>query len=153
MLQVKSGWLAYIAAVVMGAAALAVQAEGEMKPFILASTASGDIADQIDGVKSALGDKGFEVVGEYSPYPAAHIIVVTNEALKKAAASHDRAGYVAAQRVTITKVGDQVQLAYTNPVYMGAAYRVKDDLSGVADALEAALGAEKEYGPEEGLTA
>jgi len=153
MLQVKSGWLAYIAAVVMGAAALAVQAEGEMKPFILASTDSGDITDKIDGVKSALGGKGFEIVGEYSPYPSAHIIIVTNEALKKAAASHDRAGYVAAQRATITKVGDQVQIAYTNPVYMAAAYRVKDDLSGVADALEAALGAEKEYGPEEGLTA
>jgi len=153
MLQVKSRWLAYIAAVVMGAAALAVQAEGEMKPFILASTDSGDITDKIDGVKSALGGKGFEIVGEYSPYPSAHIIIVTNEALKKAAASHDRAGYVAAQRVTITRVGDQVQLAYTNPVYMGAAYRVKDDLSGVADALKAALGAEKEYGPEEGLTA
>jgi len=153
MLQVKSGWLAYIAAIVMGAAALAVQAEGEMKPFILASTDSGDITDKIDGVKSALGGKGFEIVGEYSPYPSAHIIIVTNEALKKAAASHDRAGYVAAQRATITKVGDQVQIAYTNPVYMAAAYRVKDDLSGVADALEAALGAEKEYGPEEGLTA
>ena len=153
MLQVKSTWLAYIAAVVMGVAALAVQAEGEMKPFILASTDSGDITDKIDGVKSALGGKGFEIVGEYSPYPSAHIIIVTNEALKKAAASHDRAGYVAAQRATITKVGDQVQIAYTNPVYMAAAYRVKDDLSGVADALEAALGAEKEYGPEEGLTA
>ena len=153
MLQVKSRWLAYIAAVVMGAAALAVQAEGEMKPFILASTDSGNITDKIDVVKSALGGKGFEIVGEYSPYPTAHIIIVTNEALKKAAASHDRAGYVAAQRVTITKVGDQVQLAYTNPVYMGAAYRVKADLSGVADALEVALGAEKEYGPEEGLTA
>ena len=153
MIQVKSRWLAYIAAVVMGAAALAVKAEGEMKPFILASTTSGNIADQIDGVKSALSGQGFEVVGEYSPYPTAHIIVVTNDTLKKAAASHDRAGYVAAQRATITKVGDQVQIAYTNPVYMGAAYRIKEDLSAVADSLKAALGAEKEYGPDEGLTA
>ena len=153
MIQVKSTWLAFVALAMMILAPLAVQAESEMKPFILASTTTGDIADQIDGVKSALGGKGFEIVGEYSPYPTAHIIVVTNETLKKAAASHDRAGYVAAQRVTITKVGDQVQLAYTNPVYMGAAYRVKADLSGVADALKAALGAEKEYGPEEGLTA
>ena len=153
MIQVKSTWLAFVALAMMILAPLAVQAESEMKPFILASTTTGDIADQIDGVKSALGGKGFEIVGEYSPYPTAHIIVVTNETLKKAAASHDRAGYVAAQRVTITKVGDQVQLAYTNPVYMGAAYRVKADLSGVADALKTALGAEKEYGPEEGLTA
>lgn len=153
MLQVKSRWLVYIAAVMMSVAALAVQAEGEMKPFILASASSGDIANKLASVKSALTGKGFEVVGEYSPYPTAHILVVTSDALKKAAASHERAGYVAAQRVTITEVGDQLQVAYTNPVYMGAAYRVEVDLSGVADSLKAALGAEKEYGPEEGLTA
>jgi hypothetical protein len=153
MIQVKSSWLVYLATVMLFLASPVVQAESEMKPFILASTSSGNIADKLDAVKSALVDKGFEVVGEYSPYPAAHIIVVTNNALKKAAASHDRAGYVAAQRVTLTRVGDQVQIAYTNPVYMGAAYRVQDDLSGVADSLRAALGAEEEYGPEQGLTA
>ena len=153
MTQVKTTWLAYVAMAIMAMAPLAVQAEDEMKPFILASVSSGNIADKIDGIKSELGDKGFEVVGEYSPYPTAHIIVVPNDALKKAAASHERAGYVAAQRVTITRVGDEVQIAYTNPVYMGAAYRVKADLSDVADSLRDALGAEKEYGPEEGLTA
>ena len=153
MIQVKSTWLACVVMAMMALASLAVQAEIEMKPFILASTSSGNIADKLDGVKSVLGGKGFEVVGEYSPYPTAHIIVVTNDALIKAAASHDRAGYVAGQRVTITRVGEQVQIAYTNPVYMGAAYRVKADLSAVADSLKEALGAEKEYGPEEGLTA
>jgi len=153
MIRVKSTWLAYMSAAMMALASLAVQAEGEMKPFILASTSSGNIADKVDGIKSAVSGKGFDIVGEYSPYPTAHIIVVTNDALKKAGASHERSGYVAAQRVTITRVGVQVQIAYTNPVYMAAGYRVKADLSGVADALEAALGAEQEYGPEEGLTA
>jgi len=153
MIRVKSTWLAFTAAIVISVASLAVLAEDEMKPFILASTSTGNIADKLDGVKSALSGKGFEIVGEYSPYPTAHIIVVTNDALKKAGASHERSGYVAAQRVSITRVGEQVQIAYTNPVYMAAGYRVKADLSGVADALEAALGAEKEYGPEEGLTA
>jgi len=149
----KARWLAYVAVVLMGLASLAAQAAGEMKPFILASTSSGTIADKTGGVKSALTAKGFEIVGEYAPYANAHIIIVTNAALKKAGASHDRAGYVAGQRVTLTRVEDKVQIAYTNPVYMAAAYRVKDDLSGVAEALEAALGAEKEYGPENGLTA
>ena len=153
MIVLKSRWLAAIAAVLFSVAALAARAEGEMKPFILASTASGEIADKIDGVKSALTEKGFEIAGEYSPYPTAHIIVVTNGALKQAGASHERAGYVAGQRVTLTRVGEQVQIAYTNPVYMAAANRIKSDLSSVADALASALGAEKEYGPEEGLTA
>jgi hypothetical protein len=153
MIQAKSSWLVYLATVMLLLASPVVQAESEMKPFILASTSSGNIADKVDGIKSALVDKGFEVVGEYSPYPTAYIIVVTNNALKKAAASHDRAGYVAAQRVTLTRVGEQIQIAYTNPVYMGAAYRVQADLSAVADSLKAALGAEQEYGAGEGLTA
>jgi len=153
MIQVKSAWLAFMATAMMVLAPLAVQAESEMKPFILASTSSGNIADKVDDVKSALSGNGFEIVGEYSPYATAHIIVVTNDVLKKAGASHARAGYVAAQRTTITKVGDQVQIAYTNPVYMGAAYRVKADLSGVADSFKVALGAEEAYGPDEGLTA
>jgi len=153
MIQVKSRWLAYIAAVVISVAALAARAEGEMKPFILASTSAGDIDENIDTVRSALSGKGFEIAGEYKPYPTAHIIIVTNNALKKAATGHERAGYIAGQRVTLTRVGDQVQIAYTNPEYMAAAYRIDADLSAVTDALEAAIGAEKEYGPEEGLTA
>lgn len=157
MTQVKSArpatWLAFVAAAMMSITAMATQAAGEMKPFILASITSGKIADHVGGVKRAVASKGFEVVGEYSPYPSARIIIVTSDALKQAGASHDRAGYIAGQRVTVTQVGDQVQIAYTNPVYMAAAYRVKTDLSAVADALKAALGAEKEYGPDEGLTA
>jgi hypothetical protein len=156
MFQIQSRWLAtgllYTAVLVAAIAAFPVQAEGEMKPFILASVSAGTITDKLDGVKSALTSQGFEIAGEYSPYPAARIIIVTNNTLKKAAASHDRAGYIAGQRVTLTEVGDQIQVAYTNPVYMGAAYRIETDLSGVRASLEAALGAEKEYGPEQGLT-
>jgi hypothetical protein len=156
MIRIQARWLAaglgYIAVLAAAISAYPVQAEGEMKPFILASASTGKITDRLDGVKAALTAKGFEIAGEYSPYPAARIIIVTNDTLKRAAASHDRAGYIAGQRVTLTEVGDQVQLAYTNPVYMGAAYRIRTDLSGVRTSLEAALGAEKEYGPEQGLT-
>jgi hypothetical protein len=142
-----------MAAIVIGAASMAAQAAAEMKPFVLASTSSGEVADKVDSVKKSLKDNGFEIVGEYNPYPTAHIIVVTNDALKKAGASNERAGYVAAQRVTITKVGDEVQIAYTNPVYMAAAYHAKADLTPVRNALKTALGDMKEYGPAEGMTA
>lgn len=153
MIQIKSKWLASVAATVLGFAAVVAQAEAEMKPFILGSTSGGTVADKVADVKKSLQDNGFEIAGDYSPYETAHIIVVTNGALKKAAASHERAGYIAVQRVSITKVGDQVQVAYTNPPYMAAAYQVEDNLSGVASALKSALGAIKEYGPGEGLTA
>ena len=82
MLQIKSKWLSYVAAVALGAASLASQAEG-MKPFILGSTGGGDISSKVADVKKALTGNGFEVVGEYSPYATAHIIAVTSAALKK----------------------------------------------------------------------
>ena len=153
MLQVRAKWLAYAAAAIMGVASLAVQAAGEMKPFILGSTVSGNVSDQVEGVKKSLTDNGFEVVGEYSPYDTATIVVATNDDLKKMAASHERGGYAAAVRVSITKVGDQVQIAYTNPHYMAAAYHVKGNTGAIASALKAALGSVKEFGPAEGLTA
>jgi len=153
MITVKSRWLACMAAFAIGAASMAVHAAAEMKPFVLASTSSGEVADKVDSVKKSLESNGFEVVGEYSPYDTAYIIVVTNADLKKAGASNERAGYVAAQRVSITKVGDEVQVAYTNPAYMAAAYHAKGDMSSVRNALKNALGDMKEYGPAEGMTA
>ena len=153
MLQVRAKWLTYATAVVMGLASMAVQAAGEMKPFILGSTSSGNVSDHIDGVKKSLTDNGFEVAGEYSPYDTAHIIIVTNGTMKKMAASHERGGYAAAARVSITKVGDEVQVAYTNPPYMAAAYHVQGDAASVKTALKTALGEVKEYGPANGLDA
>ena len=153
MIKVNTKLLAVTAAAVMSMASMVANAAGEMKPFILGSTGSGAVADKVAGVKKSLTDNGFEVVGEYSPYETAHIIVVTNDALKKVAASHERGGYAAGQRVAITKVGDQIQVTYTNPPYMAAAYHVKGDVSAVTAALAKALGSVKEYGPDEGMDA
>ena len=153
MIKVNAKTFAIIAAAVLSLATMAVNAAGEMKPFVLASMAPGAIADNVTEVKKSLTGNGFEVVGEYSPYETAHIIIVTNDALKKAAASHERGGYVAGQRIAITNVGDQVQVTYTNPAYMAVAYHVKADISSITAALSTALGAVKEYGPDEGLQA
>ena len=152
MKSVQSKWLAGIAAAVLSVASLAAQAAGEMLPFVLGSNSGGEVADKIDNVKKALQDNGFEIAGDYSPFSDAHIIVVTNATLKKAAASHDRAGYVAGQRVSITKVAGKVQVAYTNPEYMAAAYQVETNLASVGASLKAALGSVKAFGPDEGLT-
>ena len=152
MKSVQSKWLAGFAAAILSVASMAAQAAGEMLPFVLGSSSGGEVAEKIDNVKKALQNNGFEIAGEYSPYNDAHIIAVTNGALKKAAASHERAGYVAAQRVAITKVGGKVQITYTNPEYMAAAYRVETNLAGVGASLKAALGSVKAFGPAEGLT-
>ncbi len=153
MIKVNTKVLAVTAAAVMSMASMAANAAGEMKPFFLGSTTTGSVGDKVEGVKKSLTDNGFEVVGEYSPYESAHIIIVTNNDLKKAAASHERGGYAAGQRIAITKVGDQVQITYTNPAYMAAAYHVKGNITAVTKALSTALGSIKEYGLEEGMDA
>ena len=153
MIKVSTKMLTIAAAAVIGIASMAANAAGEMKPFILASTGTGAVADKVADVKKSLTDNGFTVVGEYSPYDSAHIIIVTNDGLKKIAASHERGGYAAGQRVAITKVGDQVQITYTNPPYMAAAYHVTGDVSAITSALSTALGSMNEYGPADGLDA
>mgnify|MGYP003701938367 FL=1 len=124
-----------------------------LMPFVLAGTSSDDVATVSGQVKGKLTSSGFEVVGEYSPYKDANIIIVTNDTLKSSAAKSDFGAYGAAQRVSITRNGDQTEIVYTNPIYMAAAYRMADDLASTRAALEGALGVEKDFGSEKNLTA
>ena len=124
-----------------------------LMPFVLSGTSGGDVNTVAGEVKSKLTAGGFEVVGEYSPYKDAHVIIVTNDALKQAASKSDFGAYGAAQRVSVTRNGDQTEIVYTNPIYMAAAYRMATDLASTRSALEAALGAEKDFGSEKNLTA
>ena len=50
-----------------------------LKPFQLVSSAPGDMAAIIAGTKDKLATGGFQVVGEYSPYEGAHVVVATND--------------------------------------------------------------------------
>ena len=125
----------------------------KLKPFILASKGAGTIAEKTDQAKAALVAGGFTLVGDYSPYAGAEILIVTNDVLKKNAAESEHGGFGAIQRVAITKVKDEIQVSYTNPVYMANAYRMKGDLSGVAAQLASALGKVEEFGSARGMTA
>lgn len=132
---------------------MAAQAADELlKPFMLASKSAGTVAEKSAQVKTALTAAGFAIVGEYSPYRDADIIVVTNDELKKNAAASEFGGYGAVQRVSITAVGKEVQVSYTNPVYMANVYRMQGDLRVVANALAASLGRVEEFGAK-GMTA
>jgi len=123
------------------------------KPFVLASVDSNtDMAAVVASVKKKLTDNGFEVVGSYSPYDTATILIVTNASLKQNAAATDYGAFGAVERVAVTKAKDGIQISYTNPVYMANVYRMKSDMTDVSDALAKALGREKEYGSEKGLT-
>jgi len=128
-------------------------ADDILMPFVFAGNKSGDVASVAADVKSKLKGAGFEIVGEYSPYDGADIIIVTSEAQKAYAAKSDFGAYGAIDRVAITKNGDNIEVSYTNPVYMAAAYRMATDMADIRAQLEGALGAEMDYGSEKNLTA
>ncbi|MDE2118503.1 MAG: hypothetical protein KGJ19_07895 [Betaproteobacteria bacterium] len=124
----------------------------KLKPFVLAAKGAGTVAEKAEQAKAALVAGGFTVVGDYSPYADAAILIVTNDELKKNAADSEHGGFGAIQRVSVTKVKDEVQVSYTNPVYMANVYRMKGDLSSVAAGLAAALGKVEGFGAQ-GMTA
>ena len=127
-------------------------AEG-LKPFVLgAEPQQTDIEQVVAAVKASLQGQGFEVAGSYAPYPNAVVIVVTSDALKANAAKSDFGGYGAGERVAVTKVKDKIQVSYANPPYWAAAFRMQGNLGDVKAKLEAALGKQKEYGSEDGIT-
>ena len=126
--------------------------EAVLKPFVLASKGTGEVAAKAEEVKSALAKNGFTIAGSYSPYPNAVVIAVTNDEMRTTAAKSEHGGFGAAQRVSVTKVGNEVQVAYTNPAYLANAYRMAGDLKDTSTRLQAALGRIEEHGAK-GLTA
>ena len=124
----------------------ALAEDARYKPFVLASKESGDLAAKTLATKTALSTNGFTIVGTYTPYPAANNIIVTNNELKQNASESEHGGFGAALRVALTLSKGEIQISYTNPIYMAHAYRMKGDLKSVAAALEKALGKVEEFG-------
>ncbi len=122
-----------------------------LKPFVLGSSGPGTIDAKFEEIKAALALQGFQVVGDYSPYKGARVVAVTSEALKNSAAKSEFGAYGAVQRVSLTETAKELQVAYTNPLYMAQAYRMKDTLAETATALEKALGKKAEFGSQDGL--
>ncbi len=123
-----------------------------LKPFVLGSKGPGEAAQAAEAARAKLAQNGFTIAGSYTPYPNATIIIVTNDEMRTTAAKSERGGFGAAQRVSVTKVGNEVQVSYTNPAYMANAYRMAGDLKDTSAKLQAALGKVEEFGAK-GLTA
>jgi len=144
--------LACVAALLVVAGMAA--AEDEMlKPFVLASTDTVPLEKKAAEIRAVVSQHGFQIVGEYSPYKGAHIIVVTSDSLRKSAVKSDFGAYGAIERISLTETAKGLQVAFTNPRYFAHAYRMKDSLSDVAAGLEKALGKKADFGAKEGLKA
>lgn len=149
-------YIRFVVLILVGLAAVPGKAAGEegpLRPYVLASTTTGTVTAQTEVVSKALTAQGFEVTGQYTPYDGAAVLVVTSPALLEAAAQSEHGGYGAAQRVSITEVDGQIQVAYTNPLYMANVYRMASQLEGVAADLEVALGRDRDFGSKKGHSA
>ena len=142
----RSNWLLAVIVAFASLASASVYAKDLVKPFILANSASGDVASVAAATRKKLTGAGFEVVGSYSPYADVEVIVFTNDELKTTATKSKRGGYGAAMRASVTKVGDNIEVAYTNPIYWANAYRMSSNLDGVGAKLKSALGMQKQFG-------
>lgn len=122
-----------------------------MKKFLLAliflsvSVLAGEVSSYLSGayksaseVKTNLEAKGFEIVGEYDSMGEAafHVIVFTNEAMKKAASKETR-GFAGVQKVLIDN--ENKTLVFTNPEYFLHAYLQDDYDAKLGDKTRASL--------------
>ena len=128
------------------AATSADAADDTFKPFVLASSGPGTLEARSEETIDALEAAGFRLVGRYSPVPDSQILVVTHDALLEAAAASDRGGYAAGQRISVSEVDGEIEVAFVNPVYLQYAYRMGSDLGPVRGALVDALGHVRDCG-------
>ncbi|MDA8361013.1 MAG: hypothetical protein M0Z44_03320 [Gammaproteobacteria bacterium] len=139
------------------AAGLAVSAgavahEMRYKPFILGHETTGSLQSAVSATRRALAAHGFTLVGQYSPVPGAVAICATDPELLHAAAHARRnGGFGAVQRVSVTKVGNTIQVSYANPAYVAIAYGL-GPLPTTVGNLKAALGSQLAFGSRRGLT-
>lgn len=132
---------------------LVAQEADRVRPFVLAETVSAPLDAKLQAVETALGEAGFSIAGEYAPYAGAHILIITDESLRKQASASPMGGYGAAIRVSLTERDGVVQVSYTDPQWMGNVYRMAGDFKALSSRLEAVLGREKTFGSEGGRTA
>ena len=166
-MTIMKRWTAFLFAGLFGLLAMAggVQAAERYKPYVLAWRGEGDAAlfkDKVDEVRQNLADAGFEIVTVFNPYAGskvrvdgvdeARIVVFTSPAIRKVATLTQYGAFAVPQRASVTRVGNDIQVAYYNPVYMAHAYRLKSDLSRTAERLAKVLGRIEEYGAKRGLT-
>lgn len=143
--------ISWLAVLLLITSSLVSAAEQRYKPYILGSETQDDFAATVQSTKNKLAAAGFQVVGEYVPFADTDILIFTNDELKRVATQSQYGGFGAVQRASIVKRDGKVQVAYTNPVYMAYAYRLKDNLQNVADQLAKTLGNQTSFGAKRGL--
>jgi uncharacterized protein (DUF302 family) len=142
--------LLLLAVVFLGGSFSASAADKQtFKPFVLAKESKSDFKKAIEDVKNQIVKSPFSTIAEYVPYDNVHIFIISSDELKSLASKDKYGGFAAPQRISVTQVDNSIQIAYTNPVFMQHAYRMKNvDLQPILDQMTKAFGFEKFFGGE-----
>jgi len=125
----------------------------KFKPFILAEQSSKTMDQMKAKVEHQIKESPFNTIAQYSPYENAYIYVVTSEQLKTLASEAYYGGFIAPQRIALTKIDDKIQVSYTNPIFLQHAFRLYNiNLDAVLGQMKYAFGFEQFFGGK-GLTA
>jgi len=139
----------YLCLLLLFASPVVIAADG-LKPFVLAASIDDTALSTVSAeVEAELKIAGFDVIGQYSPYDDAVILVFSSVQLRELATRSERGGYGAALRVSLTRNNGKIELAYTNPLYWVNAYRMQADVESIAAALKSSLGYEQGFGSGE----
>jgi len=138
---------------VLGVCCASLSAATPLFPYVLGHPVTGNITEVTGEVEAALVETGFEIVGGYSPYDGAQVVVVTHPVLQSTAAGSPMGGFAAALRVGVTENDGKIEVSYSNPAWLANICRLDGDLEPVATALETALGREREFGSKKGKEA
>jgi hypothetical protein len=123
-----------------------------IKPFILGQYVTGaKLVSHGKLLRKKLIAAGFEIVGEYSPYPKSKIYIITSPYLKKVASKTPLGGFGAVIKVSIVKTDKGIQISYNNPAYIGLAYNMDSKLERVQQALKNSVGFKQEFGGGPGI--
>ncbi len=137
----------------LGVCCATLSAAAPLFPYVLGHPVTSEIGEATEEVQAALVEAGFEIVGGYSPYDGAQVVVVTHPELLSTAALSRMGGFAAALRIGVTENAGKIEVSYSNPAWVANVCRLEGDLAPVQKALEAALGREREFGSKKGKEA
>ena len=100
-------------------------AQEELTPYILVGNLSKSMDDASGAVKNALAEKGFTVIGEYTPggNKNLHVIAYTRDDLQTATFKvEDRGALASILKIGLKKNEDKIAVSMLNPMYLFYAY-------------------------------
>lgn len=121
-------------------------------PFVLAYSVANNVEAETEAVQGKLSAAGFEIVGVAKPFNHARVVCFTSESVKAKASSKVLGCFASCLRASITQNGDNVEVSWTNPRYIGSYCRVEGSYDEEYNKLVASLGEQQSFGTKKPLT-